>query len=166
MAADHDTPGDPAVFEAATGAHVPAASSAQAREAAVRAAFDGLLQIRRLMNSEAADPLAVPAAWECRRPVRAIALSLEAAGIPPSAVGPDGQRTATGYHVTTGTPPAVTRVEWLGPPGSGAQYQQHTELRRCADVLRGLGWEPLEYQGPRRHRHLDVEPGPGTPPSR
>ncbi|MEV8064331.1 hypothetical protein AB0P37_50215, partial [Streptomyces antimycoticus] len=55
------------------------------------------------------------------------------------------------------------RVEWLGPPGSGAGYAAEDALRNCAAVLRRLGWEALEYRGARRHRYLEVEPPPIGP---
>ncbi|MFG2140860.1 hypothetical protein [Streptomyces sp. NPDC048650] len=150
--------GDGMGFEAATGAGRPPAGTAGAREAAVRVAFEGLLQIRRLMGTGAADPLAVPAEWELRQAVRAVALGLEAAGIAPSAVDGDGRRVATGYCVSRAAAPAVAQVEWVGPAGSGAAYEEVDALRRCAEALHRLGWQTLEYRGPRRRRHLEVEP--------
>ncbi|MET7902323.1 hypothetical protein ABZS86_12885 [Streptomyces sp. NPDC005355] len=147
-------------FEVATGAGGVPAGGARDREAAVRSAFEGLLQIRRLMNTGTATPDAVPAEWERRRPVRAVALALEAAGIPPSAVGTDGGRVTTGYCVRVADQAGVVRVDWLGPPGSGVAYAAPDELRKCAAVLRRLGWEALEYRGPRGRRYLEVEPAP------
>ncbi|MEU1075623.1 MULTISPECIES: hypothetical protein [unclassified Streptomyces] len=146
-----------ATFEAATGdGPAPAEPPAQ-REAAVRVAFEGLRQIRRLMNTGHAEPLSVPAAWERTQLGRAISLTLEAAGIPPSAVDGTGRRTATGYRVCPAEQPGAVRVEWLGPPGSGAAQEEAEALRRCADALRACGWEALEYRGARRHRYLEVE---------
>ncbi|MEU8828154.1 hypothetical protein [Streptomyces sp. NPDC048636] len=127
------------------------------REAAVRIAFEGLLQIRRLMNTGATDPAAVPAAWEAHQPVRAVSLALEAAGVRPSAVDTEGHRLATGYCVSAADRPGVVRVEWLGPSGSGAGYAAQEALRECAAVLGRLGWEALEYRGPRGRRFLEVE---------
>ncbi|MFH8371021.1 hypothetical protein [Streptomyces sp. NPDC018031] len=145
-------------FRAATGAeHLPEAGTGE-REAAVRAALDGLRQIRRVMNTGAADPLAVPADWERLQPVRAVALVLEAAGIPPSAVDAQGRRVATGYRVTAAERPPVVRVEWLGPAGSGAVHQQQDALRRCAEALGAMGWPALRYRGPRRQWFLEAEP--------
>ncbi|WNF00413.1 hypothetical protein PS467_36360 [Streptomyces luomodiensis] len=155
-----------AEFEVATGATAGPAGDDPGRRAAVRTAFEGLLQIRRLMNTDAADPEGVPAEWERRRPVRAVALALEAAGVPPSALDAAGHRVATGYCLGTAERPGVVRVEWLGPPGSGAAYAAEEGLRNCAAVLRRLGWEALEYRGPRRRRHLEVEPAPDGPPRR
>ncbi|GAA2432086.1 hypothetical protein ACFPFX_28095 [Streptomyces mauvecolor] len=138
-------------FEAATG-DGPVPSPDAGRDAAVRAAFDGLLHIRRVMNASG------PAQWERLQAVRAVALALEAAGIDPSAVDEEGRRCATGYRVSATEGAAAVRVEWLGPPGSGAEYAANESLRRCAAALRPLGWVALEYRGPRRHHYLEVEP--------
>ncbi|MEU1815018.1 hypothetical protein ABZ543_07455 [Streptomyces roseifaciens] len=145
-------------FEVDTGDGCPPSGDASGRAAAVREAMEGLLQIRRLMNGHLTDPVSGPADWERRQPVRAVALVLEAAGIPPSALDADGQRSATGYRVRPGEQPGSVRVEWLGPPGSGAAAQQHEALQRCARVLEGLGWPALEYRGARRQRWLEAEP--------
>ena len=150
--------GAQAGFRAATGAAGPPGGTSRERAAGVTAALDDLLQIRRLVNTQAPDPAAVPAPWERTRPVRAVALGLEAAGIPPSAVGPDARRTATGYCVTAAGPPGTVRVDWLGPHGSGAAYEGAKALARCAEALRRLGWVALEYRGPRRQWYLHVEP--------
>ncbi|MET7305433.1 hypothetical protein [Embleya sp. NPDC005575] len=150
-------------FEPATGAEVRPTSVTGAevgvaeRTAAVREAFDALLRIRVVVNTADADPGAVPAEWERVRMVRAISLSLEAAGVSPSAVDERGERTATGYCVTATEHPAVARVEWPGPRGSGARHQAETALRGCARVLGGLGWVVLEYRGKAGRRHLEVE---------
>ncbi|MFG2888451.1 hypothetical protein [Streptomyces sp. NPDC048248] len=150
--------GSAPAFEVRTGNEKAPGAPPLHRAATVKTAFDALLNIRTLMNAEAADPLATTAEWERRQPVRAIALCLEAAGIPPSAVDVDGQPVATGYRVDPAEPPAVARIEWLGPPGSGAAHQEQEELRRCGSALRALGWQALEYRGPRRHWYLEVEP--------
>ncbi|MFF9868988.1 hypothetical protein ACF1G0_26915 [Streptomyces sp. NPDC013953] len=160
-------------FEAATGDGPPPAPGTEERRAAeVRVAWDGMLQIRRLTSAGTGtgtgtgagggDPRAVPAAWELNRPVRAVALALEAAGIPPSAVGADGRRVATGYRVAPGERPGTVRVEWLGPPGGGAAQEEEGRLSECARVLDGLGWEALLYRGPRKRRFLEVEAVRGT----
>ncbi|MFF8293490.1 hypothetical protein ACF068_30320 [Streptomyces sp. NPDC016309] len=156
-------------FEAATGdGPAPPATdgAAERRAAEVRVAFEGLLQIRRLTNTGGGDPGAVPAEWERNRPVRAVALALEAAGIAPSAVGAEGRRVATGYRVAPGEGPGTVRVEWLGPPGAGAAQEEEGALAGCARVLAGLGWEALLYRGPRKRRFLEVEPAPGPAPKR
>ncbi|WP_175408256.1 hypothetical protein [Streptomyces sp. TRM64462] len=147
-------------FEAATGdgPAPPDAAASERRAAEVRVAYEGLLQIRRLTNTAGGDPGAVPAAWERNQPARAVALALEAAGIPPSACAADGRRTATGYRVGPGERPDTVRVEWLGPPGGGAAQDEEQALARCARALDRLGWETLLYRGPRRRRFLEVEP--------
>ncbi|WP_330177272.1 hypothetical protein OG875_29455 [Streptomyces sp. NBC_01498] len=145
-------------FAAATGDGPPPHVPPEVRAAEVRVAFAGLSQIRRLTNSAAADPGAVPADWERNQPVRAVALALEAAGVAPSALDGEGRRTATGYRVAAGERPGTVRVEWLGPHGSGAAREEERELTACAAVLTRLGWEALLYRGPRRRRFLEVEP--------
>ncbi|MGW6240239.1 hypothetical protein [Streptomyces sp. NPDC055094] len=154
-------------FEAATGDGPVCGTTPQARTAEVRVAFEGLLQIRRLTHTGPGDAAAVPAPWERRRPVRAVALALEAAGLPASAVDGSGQRVATGYRVRAADPPAAARaggtpaavrVEWLGPHGAGAAQDEERALTECAAVLTRLGWEALLYRGPRRRRFLEVEP--------
>jgi len=153
-------------FEPATGDGPPVPGDAAARAASVRSAWAGLVQIRRLANSARADPESVPAPWELHRPVRAVALALEAAGLPASAVGPSGARTGKGYRVTAGASPGTVRVEWLGPSGSGAAYEEDGELTRCAGALRESGWTALLYRGPRGRRFLEVEPPAGRPDGR
>lgn len=148
-------------FEAATGdGPAPGAGDASGgrRTAEVRVAFEGLMQIRRLTNTGAADPEAVPAAWEINQVVRSVALALEAAGYAPSAVDDTGARTATGYRVGAGERPGTARVQWLGPPGSGAAQEEHEALTGCAAELGRCGWTALLYRGPRGRRFLEVEP--------
>lgn len=146
--------------EAPGGEAAEVTAAARARAAEVAAAFEGLLRIRRVTADPAVpDPEARPAAWELHRPVRAVALALEAAGLPPSATAPDGSRTATGYRVAEGERPGTARVEWPGPPGGGAAQDEEARLKECARVLTRLGWEALLYRGPRRRRYLEVEPG-------
>lgn len=145
-------------FEPATGDGPPLpVAAAAARAAAVATAQGGLLQIRRLTNAEHPAPESVPAAWELLRPVRAVALVLEAAGVRPSAVDASGLRVSAGYLVRAGSVPGTVRVEWVGPAGSGAARGEEESLTRCAEVLRGLGWTALLYRGPRRRRFLEVE---------
>ncbi|MET9951884.1 hypothetical protein ABZ135_10095 [Streptomyces sp. NPDC006339] len=147
-------------FEAATGDGPPLPEGeAEQRSREVRAAFEGLLQIRRVSHGQdGGDPAARPAAWERRQPVRAVALALEAAKQPPSAVDASGARVATGYRVTPGERPGTAVVEWLGPPASGVAQQEEAALTACASALTRLGWDALLYRGPRRHRFLEVEP--------
>ncbi|NED84544.1 hypothetical protein G3I76_31175 [Streptomyces sp. SID11233] len=149
-------------FEPATGEGPSSPGPADRRAAAVRTAFAGMVQIRRLANSGHPAPESVPAPWELHRPVRAVALTLEASGLSASAVDASGRRTATGYRVEAATAPGTVRVEWLGPPGSGAAHEEGDELNRCAAALRASGWIALLYHGPRRRRFLEVEPPAGA----
>ncbi|MEU0133996.1 hypothetical protein ABZ172_08180 [Streptomyces sp. NPDC006296] len=151
-------------FEPATGDGPAVPERAEVRAAEVRTAFEGMLQIRRLTGGDRVDPEAVPAAWELNRPLRAVALALEAAGIPASAVGASGERSASGYRVCDGETPGSVRVEWAGPRGSGAAHDEEEALARCLTVLRRLGWTALSYRGPRRRRFLEVEAPPGVRP--
>ncbi|MFJ6050815.1 hypothetical protein [Streptomyces sp. NPDC092307] len=148
-------------FEPATG-DGPAAPVG-GRQGELRTAYEGLLQIRRLVNGPAG--AAVPAPWEVRQLPRAVALALEAAGIAPSAVDEEGRRTRTGYRVAAGAEPGRAQVTWLGPPGGGAADAEQERLTACAAVLEGLGWVCLLYRGPRRRRFLEVEPPGGPGPS-
>ncbi|HET6856701.1 MAG TPA: hypothetical protein VFH94_06340 [Streptomyces sp.] len=152
-------------FTAATGDGPAPTAPARDRAAEVRVAFDGLMQIRRLTNTEAGDPQAIPALWERNQAVRAVALTLEAAGIAASAVDAAGQRTATGYRVGPGERSGTVRVEWLGPPGSGAAHEEQDALTGCVDALGRAGWTALLYIGPKRRRFLEVEP-PAAPAGR
>ncbi|MFI1226690.1 MULTISPECIES: hypothetical protein [unclassified Streptomyces] len=148
-------------FEPATGDGPPAVGPAAVRAASVRTAFEGLLQIRRLTGAGQPDPEAVPALWERNRPVRAIALALENSGATPSAVAPAGHRVSAGYRVSDGESAGSVRVEWAGPPGSGAAHDEEDALAACASALRELGWTVLLYRGPRRRLYLEVEPPSG-----
>ncbi|KJY27284.1 hypothetical protein VR46_39265 [Streptomyces sp. NRRL S-444] len=141
-------------FEPATG-DGPERPATAAREAGVRTAYEGLLQIRRLVNGPVGT--AVPAPWELRQMPRAVVL--EAAGITPSAVDAEGRRTRTGYRVEPGPSGSGTvHVTWLGPPGGGAAEAEQERLTACAAALEPLGWVCLLYRGPRRRRFLEVEP--------
>ncbi|MEV6265312.1 hypothetical protein AB0M42_31860 [Streptomyces sp. NPDC051784] len=149
-------------FEPATGDGPVLGGAVQERAREVRSAFEGMLQIRRLTGTEHADPEGVPAPWERRRPLRAVALALEAAEFPASAVGASGERVRTGYRVCEGEAPGSVRVEWAGPHGSGAVHDEEEALEGCGTTLRLLGWTVLSYRGRRRRRFLEVEPPRGV----
>ncbi|MFJ8618826.1 hypothetical protein ACIRD4_23635 [Streptomyces clavifer] len=149
-------------FEPATGDGPPDPGPRDARAGAVRTAFEGMLQIRRLTHTGSGDPEGTPAQWELHRPVRAVALALEAASIPASAVRVSGERTASGYRVCAGERSGSVRVEWVGPAGSGAAHDEEEALSGCVAVLRRLGWTALLYRGPRRRRFIEVEPPAGA----
>lgn len=157
MAADSGAQKDGG-FAAATGDEPVSGDGPARRSPDVRVAWEGLLQIRRLTNRVAGDPTAVPADWERRRPGRAVAIALEAAGLAPSAVDGAGERVETGFRITPGERSGTVRVEWLGPHGSGAALDEERALTACAAALGPLGWEALLYRGPRGRRFLEVEP--------
>lgn len=129
-----------------------------ARQAELRAALDGIRNIRRLTNP-GPDPGARPAEWERRRLLRTVSLLLEAAGVPPSAADEEGEPVRTGYRTSEGDRPGQVVVRWAGPRGSGARYQEHERLRRCQEALRNWGFEALEVRGPGGRRFLEVEAG-------
>ncbi|MEU9361813.1 hypothetical protein AB0D35_27445 [Streptomyces sp. NPDC048301] len=156
-----ETPQDSG-FQPATGDGPVLGGTAEERAREVRAAFEGMLQIRRLTGAERTDPEGVPASWERLRPLRAVALALEAAGFPASAVAASGERARTGYRVSEGETPGSVRVEWAGPHGSGAAHDEEEALGGCGTTLRLLGWTVLSYRGRRRRRFLEVEPPPGV----
>nr|WP_246042841.1 MULTISPECIES: hypothetical protein [Streptomyces] len=139
-------------FEAADGDGPAAGGGRRADE--VRTAHEGLLQIRRVVNGPEGE--GVPAPWEVRAMPRAVALALEAAGLPPSAVDAEGRRVRTGYRVAEG-PEGRAQVSWVGPPGSGAAGEERERLAECAAVLERLGWVCLLYRGPRSRRFVEVE---------
>ncbi|MEU2116422.1 hypothetical protein ABZ567_12335 [Streptomyces sp. NPDC016459] len=146
-------------FEAATGDGPPLPpADAEQRSREIRAAVDGLLQIRRLTLDRGGDPRTAPADWERRQPVRAVALALESGGLAASAVDASGVRVTTGYRVRAGDRSGTAVVEWLGPSGSGAAREEEAALGACVPALARLGWEALLYKGPRGRRFLEVEP--------
>ncbi|MFJ8014436.1 hypothetical protein [Streptomyces sp. NPDC096339] len=143
-------------FEPATGDGPDPEPAEPGRAAEVRTAYEGLLQIRRLVGGPAG--ASVPAPWEVRQAPRAVALTLEAAGMPPSALDAVGRRTRTGYRVAAAAESGRAQVTWLGAPGSGAAEEEQERLAACAAVLERAGWVCLLYRGPRHRRFLEVEP--------
>ena len=63
----------------------------------------------------------------------------------------------TGYGAPEGDRVGQVPVRWVGPPGGGACYQEHEQLRRCQKALRDWGFEALEIRGPGGRRYLEVE---------
>ncbi|MFF0199824.1 hypothetical protein [Streptomyces sp. NPDC005017] len=128
------------VFAARVGGEEePAAGPARLRE--VHSAWQGLLELRRMTNPDAA--VDRPCGWERAHLVRAAALALEAGGHPPA--GADGP----GYRVrATPQPDAVAVHE----PDERA-------LRACAVTLERAGWQTGEHTEPRtRARYLLASP--------
>ncbi|QDI68154.1 hypothetical protein CD934_05340 [Streptomyces calvus] len=128
------------VFAARVGGEdAPAAGPARLRE--VRGAWQGLLELRRMTNSDGATDR--PCGWERAHLVQAAALALEAAGHRPA--GPDG----SGYRVRETPQPEAVAVH---EPDAEA-------LRACAVTLERAGWQVGEHTEPRtRARHLLASP--------
>ncbi|CAM5282369.1 hypothetical protein SVIOM74S_07991 [Streptomyces violarus] len=70
----------------------------------------------------------------------------------PEPLRPPSTRRADEWPPGTGCVPAsrpgLVRVDWAGPPGSGAAHHEEEALAECAEVLRRLGWTVLLYRGP------------------
>lgn len=117
-------------------------------------AWRSLLDIRTLTNGDGT----APAGWERARPVHAVALALEAAGAPPSAVDPAGRRTHSGFRVADADgEPGTVRVEWRQAAGAGGGDPREG-LRNCAALLAARGWDPERYADSRRRPYLLVTP--------
>ncbi|MFJ9715523.1 hypothetical protein ACIRPQ_06205 [Streptomyces sp. NPDC101213] len=131
------------VFAARAGGEDPPPGTGPARLREVRGAWEGMLELRRMTNTDGATDR--PCDWERSHLVRAAALALEAAGHRPAGADPgDG-----GYRVReTPQPEAVAVYE---PDGEA--------LRACAATLERAGWQVGEYTEPRtRARHLLASP--------
>lgn len=150
---------DAAGFTAATGEEGGPAEPAPGRAAAAAAAWESLLEIRRLTGG-GPRPEERPAAWERSRMVSAVALSLEAGGMPPAVVAGDGRRLRAGYRVTAGSEPGQVRVEWRVLPGSPAAEEAEHRLQECAGLLTRWGWEALLYRATGGVRFLIVSAPP------
>ncbi|MCZ2523527.1 hypothetical protein [Streptomyces sp. HB2AG] len=152
----HEAPGGGS-FTADTG-DGPPAGDPEARAREVARAWAGLLEIRRVGNAGRPEPLRAPAAWERHRPLHAVALALEAAGLPASAVGAAGRRVRAGYRVVPVDRPEDVRVEWRRAAGPGPQPDAGERLDSCARVLADHGWEAVRYRGSGGVRYLLVSP--------
>ncbi|MDT0381506.1 hypothetical protein RM572_22355 [Streptomyces sp. DSM 42041] len=152
---DHHHPGAPSsAFTPATGDGPPHAG-ARHPEAATRA-WHSLLEIRRLTGTPG-----TPADWERARPVHAVALTLEAAGLPPTALDDTGRCTSSGYRVTARhADPGTVRVAWHTADDDPDRRQGHDGLGDCAHVLSTHGWDADRYTDIRRRPYLLVTPGP------
>ncbi|MFI6444377.1 hypothetical protein [Kitasatospora sp. NPDC050543] len=147
---------EPGAFVAATGEGEAGSPEDQAeRTVAVARAWAGLVEVRRLAGGGSGGG-GLPAPWELARPVWAVALALEAAGLPPSAADRTGRRTRTGYRVTESGQAGEVRVEWRGPSAGEARLEAEARLSECARRLSERGWAALRYQGPQHTRFLLV----------
>ncbi|WP_407560760.1 hypothetical protein [Streptomyces sp. 184] len=123
-------PAEPGVFATRTGGE-PAPDDAVARAREVRSAWEGLAELRRLTNADGAT--AVPCAWERTHLASAVALALEAAGLPPATPATGGYAVTPAEHQ-----PEAVRVDWR--PGPALR-----ELVRAAGVLESAGWQVSEH---------------------
>ncbi|WBB63514.1 hypothetical protein O7599_13745 [Streptomyces sp. WMMC500] len=123
-------PGEPGVFAARTGGE-PAPADAAARAREVRSAWEGLAELRRVSNADGATD--VPCAWERTHLASAVALALEAAGLPPAAPETGGYVVTPAEHQ-----PEAARVAWR--PGPALR-----ELVRAAGALEAAGWQVSEH---------------------
>ncbi len=122
----------PGVFAARTGTEsAPSGSEGAARAREVRSAWEGLVELRRMTNSDGARDR--PCAWERTHLVQAAALALEAAGLTPARPG------GAGYEVTDTPQPEAVAVREPSPEG----------LRACAAALERAGWQTGEHTAPR-----------------
>ncbi|MEU6144110.1 hypothetical protein ABZ848_27625 [Streptomyces sp. NPDC047081] len=129
------------VFAARVGGEESAPVSRVARVREVHSAWQGLLELRRMTNPDAATDR--PCGWERTHLVQAAALALEAAGHAPE----------------TGDSPGY-RVRATPQPDAVAVHAPDAEaLRTCAITLEGAGWQAGEYTEPRtRVRYLLASP--------
>ncbi|AZM48311.1 hypothetical protein DMB38_23240 [Streptomyces sp. WAC 06738] len=123
-------PAEPGVFAARTGGE-PAPPDAAARAREVRSAWEGLAELRRLTNADGATD--VPCAWERTHLASAVALALEAGGLPPATDATGGYAVTPAAHQ-----PEAVRVDWR--PGPALR-----ELVRAAGVLEAAGWQVSEH---------------------
>ncbi|MCC5473617.1 hypothetical protein ACFV2N_25875 [Streptomyces sp. NPDC059680] len=132
---------DAGVFAARVGGEEEPPADGPARLREVHGAWQGLLELRRMTNTDGA--VDRPCGWERAHLVRAAALALEAAGHHPASGGADGYRVRA-----TPQPEAV------------AVYAADADsLAACAATLEGAGWQAGEYTEPRtRVRYLLASP--------
>ncbi|MGW1891462.1 hypothetical protein ACWCP6_14575 [Streptomyces sp. NPDC002004] len=130
----------PGVFAARTGGE-PDVVDGPARVREVYAAWQGLLEMRRMTNPDGATDR--PGPWERTHLVPAAALALEAAGCAPAAPGREG------YRVMDTPQPEAVAVRAPGPDA----------LRACADALDRAGWQTGAHREPRTgDRYLLASP--------
>ncbi|MEU5901631.1 MULTISPECIES: hypothetical protein [Streptomyces] len=125
-------PAESGVFAARTGTETErTGAEGPARVREVRSAWEGLVELRRMTNPDAARDR--PCAWERAHLVQAAALALEAAGCRPA--DPD----RPGYRVSPTPQPEAVAVREPTPEG----------IRACAAALERAGWQTSEHAEPR-----------------
>jgi hypothetical protein len=130
------------VFAARVGGEPDAPEAGPSRTREVHSAWQGMLELRRMTNSDGATDR--PCGWERTHLVQAAALALEAAGHRPA-----GRNGTDGY-----------RVRATPQPEAVAVHAADTErLRACAATLEQAGWQAGEHTEPRtRARYLLASP--------
>ncbi|MFE0626139.1 hypothetical protein ACFW3D_04130 [Streptomyces sp. NPDC058864] len=129
-------------------------TAAPGRAGEVASAWSGLLEIRRVLQD---GDTSRPAPWERERLVHAVALALEAAGLPPSARDAAGNPSVTGYAVAPAAQSGVVEVSWHSPAGS-APGTAEAGPARCQGVLETYGWQCTLHHDRRRRVFLLVSP--------
>lgn len=121
-------PAPSGVFAARTGTETaPVGSEGPARAREVRGAWEGLIELRRMTNTDGSRER--PCAWERGHLVQAAALALEAAGCDPAGAGHDG------YRVTPTPQPEAVTVRAPTPEA----------LHACVSALERAGWQTSEH---------------------
>jgi hypothetical protein len=135
------SPAPEGVFAARTGEESEPPEDCAARAREVRAAWQGLLELRRMTRADG--DTGRPCAWERAHLVRAAALALEAAGCVPALAGRGG------YVVRPSPQPEAVEV------------RSARDLPACARALTEAGWQVSEH-GDRRGERLLIASPPRT----
>ncbi|EDY46680.1 hypothetical protein [Streptomyces sp. SPB074] len=143
------------VFAARTGEEHEPPVDAATRVREVRAAWQGLLELRRMTRADG--DTGRPCAWERAHLVRAAALALEAAGRVPALAGRNG------YVVRESPQPEAVEVrvagDGVGGDGaSGTGTDPREELVLCAEALEAAGWQVSEHGDRRGGRVVIASP--------
>ena len=121
------------VFAARVGGEEERRAAGPARAREVHSAWQGLLELRRMTNTDGA--MDRPCGWERTHLVQAAALALEAAGHRPAGRGGHGAATGCGRPRSRRRSPCTSRTP--------------TALRACAATLEKAGWQVGEHTEPR-----------------
>ncbi|MEE1831134.1 hypothetical protein [Streptomyces sp. SP17KL33] len=156
------TTGTGGVFAARVGGEEGAVTG-PARTREVHSAWQGLLELRRMTNTDGATDR--PCGWERTHLVQAAALALEAAGHRPAGAEStdtvDSADTADSAGTRAATRPGGGyRVRATPQPEAVAVREPDAEaLRACGATLEETGWQVSEHTDPRtRERYLLASP--------
>jgi hypothetical protein len=134
--------------------HEPPGALAADRDRQVASAWESLQRIRHLVQPQTPD---LPAPWERAQPVRAVALALEAAGIPFCTVDDAGVVAGSGVQLQPEGDDRV-RVTCCYARGERPVDAGEADLGAAREALGNAGWDALLYRAG-RNRFLVVEPG-------